>query len=82
MEVCLRITKEGTFLVLTMGSTSHSLRWGCTRIEFFLLVVADRQRIVEVFPSTHRGAFVARKRQRIVEVGGGAGTVLHRSLPL
>jgi hypothetical protein len=45
-------------------------------------VVADRQRIVEVFPSTHRGAFVARERQRIVEVSGGAGTALHRSLPL
>jgi hypothetical protein len=37
---------------------------------------------VEVFSSTHRGAFVARERQRIVEVSGGAGTVLHRSLPL
>jgi hypothetical protein len=45
-------------------------------------VGADRQRIVEVFPSTHRGAFVARERQRIVEISGGAGTVLHRSLPL
>src|SRR5262245_373985 len=32
---------------------------------------ADRQRIVEVFPPTHRRASVVTSRQRIVEVGGG-----------
>ena len=37
---------------------------------------ANRQRIVEVFPTTHRGAFVAPDRQRIVEVGVGADCLL------
>src|SRR5262249_45047818 len=42
---------------------------------------ADRQRIVEILPTTHRGAFVAQERQSIVEVGGGADSALPRSLP-
>src|SRR5262249_33612742 len=33
--------------------------------------LADRQRIVELFPPTHRRASVVTSRQRIVEVGGG-----------
>ena len=33
--------------------------------------VADRQRIVELFPTAHRAAFVVPDRQRIVEFGGG-----------
>jgi transposase len=42
---------------------------------------ANRQRIVEVFPTAHRGGFVAQERQRIVEVGGGADRASLRSLP-
>src|SRR5512135_2215000 len=32
---------------------------------------ANRQLIVELFPTVHRGAFVASDRQFIVEIGGG-----------
>ena len=34
-------------------------------------LLADRQRIVEVFPTTHRRVSVGSVRQRIVEIGGG-----------
>jgi hypothetical protein len=36
---------------------------------------ADRQRIVELFPTTDRAAFVASDRQFIVEIGVGPGSV-------
>ena len=36
-----------------------------------LTLGASRQRIVELFPSTHRRASVTLNRRRIVEIGGG-----------
>src|SRR5262249_26523856 len=35
-------------------------------------LLADRQRIVELFPTAHRRALVMRNGQRIVEIGGGS----------
>ena len=47
----------------------------------FRKLVADRQRIVEVFPTTHREGVVARERQRIVKTGGGADSASLCALP-
>ena len=40
---------------------------------------ANRQLIVELFPTVHRGAFIASDRQLIVEIGGGGDRCSQRS---
>jgi hypothetical protein len=45
------------------------------------VLIANRQRIVELFPPAHRRAFGLRSRQRIVEMGGGINAPDRRYVP-
>src|SRR5262245_58210724 len=62
---------DQTFNIGNSGATPVDDHDYKAPFKFTAKISANRQRIVDLFPTAHRRAFVASDRQRIVEVGGG-----------
>ena len=75
MAKTIEIDTEGYSVVFKLSPEGTTFRMGIVdagrMARAVLKACASRQRIVELFPSTHRRASVTLNRRRIVEIGGG-----------